>query len=75
MDDKELRALAEAAQRELEAREEERHGKGFRATVRRYVHTETLRVAHEIGLATFGVIAADHYIVPLIVHIVPMVAA
>ncbi len=69
MKDDELRELVTHLSEELDARE---HDKARRVVkVRRYVRHEAVRVAHEIGLAAAGVLVADHYVVPLLVHTVP----
>lgn len=69
MKDDELRELVTHLSEELDAREHEEARRVI--TVRRYARHEVVRIAHEIGLATVGVIAADHYVVPLIIHTVP----
>ena len=44
----------------------------LRARVRAYARHEAVRIGHEVGLATAGVLVADHYVVPLIFHVAPM---
>lgn len=67
MDDKELRDLVEHLNHELNEKAATGNKRVIR--VRRYFRHEAVRVAHEIGLASAGVIAADHYVVPFVIHL------